>query len=356
MDSLRGNQRTVKIFRLVRNGVTGCLCVCMVLKLFSRQLHVPTIMVSLNLLGLLFCGARLLILALDFCAGLIVWQRILLPAAVILGFATAFLGNTSPLIAKAISGVAEVAVLCAVVYLIKRPSRSNCNPFEFRLLEAFELFFPAKIARFAVAELVIVRSAVSGFASIFKPVPVTGFGYVENSFLPMLPILVLLCSPADLLLVHVILKIKGFWWTFFLAFIDIWTLLWLYGLAVSMRLRPHRIADGSLYVCKGFLACANIQLDLIRSVSVEKTESLAPLWKQLLRSRKDGADLTVPGAPAIELRLSRPVAVTKWFRFEPTSSSIVRISSDQPDILCTEIQRAKSNVNSGALLSVHVAL
>lgn len=278
---------------------------------------------------LLLCGIRLAFVLTDVARGAIGWRRAILPCVVLVAVVSIFSGATSPLFAKLAAGLAELGVLAIAAYVAAPGAKESAVPFEERLFERVQLFLPPSFASILVAEVTILRAAIGG---LFRRAAVPlGFGYAENSLFRVLPLIVLFCSPVDIVLVHVIFHLRGPLWTAMLIGADIYALAWAYGTLVTMRARPHQLRDGHLFVYKGIYARAAIALD-----SIQSAIALPP---SRARRAEVGADLSLRGTAKVEIRLARPAQVVKWFVPVPQPVFNVTISADDPGALCSALER-----------------
>ena len=75
-----------------------------------------------------------------------------------------------------------------------------------------------------------------------------GFGYNESSFFQIVPLPPILETPLERLLVDRALGMTNLAIRIGLAVLNIWAVLWIYGMGVTMKLRSHRISPGDLHL------------------------------------------------------------------------------------------------------------
>jgi len=241
---------------------------------------------QLGLAVLILCGLRLVFILIDLARGAMRWQRSIFPSIILLALVSIFGGGQSTLLVKIAAAALEIGVLGSVIYIAATGEKAGNRSFEERLMERVQLFIPISLARYLVAETLILRAAFVGLFGRSGNVP-QGFGYVENSIFRVLPLIILFCSPVDIVLVHIVLRIKSPVWTTILIGTDIYALAWAYGSLVTMRLRPHEIVGKYLHVHKGIYECASIALASIRSITV--------LPRSRIEKKEGDADLSLRG-------------------------------------------------------------
>ncbi len=334
---------------LFRGILTAVLCLAFLARISARFWHLPLPPSGLDLVVVVLCCTRVLFPLAKILRGRLPWQRGIVPTLIWFSVISMFEGSQSRFIAKVAAAAVEVMIIIAVLYMAKM-RESDRRPAEERILDRIELFFPPLAARLITGEFVILRSAALAALGRFRTLP-DGFGYVENSFMPVLPWLVLLAAPADLLLFHVLLPFGNAAWTYVVSFLDIWVVAWMYGIVVTMRLRPHQVVGGRLLVFKGILGRADIDVSKVRFIaSVDDAR----------RYRKDsvrGTDLSVIGATKLDVQLTDPVEVEVWFYGLHRMSSRIRISADNAGALRAAVesaQRERAQSGIGTLYSAPV--
>jgi hypothetical protein len=118
--------------------------------------------------------------------------------------------------------------------------------------------------------------------------------------------------------------------------LGVYTLAWLTGWYATMRARPHRMGEGIIHLHRGILGTIAIPTGLVTSVSDAPDHRDRNARRTYLRNV---ARLDVPGAPALELHLARPVVVTTpWGTSTPSQRLLV--SADDPAALRRALEAA----------------
>lgn len=263
------------------------------------------------------CIPRLALLATDIEAGRRAWQRAVIPVLT-LAKAT-FHGRHEGLITWLILGLAEVATLVVLIVVFRRtsPESSDLLP-EQRAAAYLSKFVPEAAARWIATEMVILWSAITALLRGFRIHRVTGFGYAEGATMAMLPVLVLIASPADFLLLRVLSHNRIVELVFF--FLNIWGCLWCLGIYITMKLRPHTLAGEEIAVHQGILGHAKIPLRLV--THAKKIDG--PIKGDSV------ANLSVHGSEMVMVSLAESVEVYKLFRGAPLKATGIIVSVNEP--------------------------
>ncbi len=295
---------------------------------------VPTPIMSQNRLTTIvmaLCAIRFTFLVIDLARRTRTWQSMIFPSLILLVLVATLGGHQFSLLAKVAAMAAELTILTAIIYLVRKPKLNDDRPLDERLTAQLRILIPLPVARLMVTEMMIMRAAFSAILRRRRGT-LEGFSYAETSTFRILPLLILLASPVDVVIIDLVLRalrVTGEVWTLALTASDIYLLIWTYGMLAAMRERPHTITDKNLRVHKGIFGHAVIALETIAQASVVSASR---------RARKDSEDLSVRGAAKVELTLTKPVQVVKWFVPEPTKASSVMISADNPGALCRALK------------------
>ncbi len=267
------------------------------------------------------CGLslRFLVLCVDVCLRTRPWQRLIIPF-LILG-RVVYPGRLSGAI---LIGALELAVLLALIRLSFDPQAGEVM---------LARYLPAAFAKLAAGEMVIVMSALRSVFKGFRVRETEGFDYASSSAFWAIPIFVLVSGPPDLLLVHRLFNITNPLITCLLVGVEIWSVVWLYGIYVTMQERKHTLCDGKLTVYKGILKSVTIPLDCIESITALTDGSGC--------SRKNSTRITVPGSPCVVITLSSPACIKRLWGADELSRTIV-VSITDPIPFIEQIQKPAS--------------
>jgi hypothetical protein len=239
------------------------------------------------------------------------WTQAILPA-VILSFAPGGGYAVRFVVLEALAlGIAAYAVVDSV-----RNPTPNTLP-EDRIAAALSRFFPAFASRWIAVEMMILYYAFYGAFHLFRIPARPGFGYTAEANIRFLPLIFVVAGPPEVLVLDAVIPVRLVVLRLCLHILEVWAFLWIYGLYVSMRLRPHVIEGGVLRVFKGILGSAAIPVEDIRDIEVNS-------------ARPGGAALSLRGTATATIHVGRPVQVTRLFGTRVTSATTVTVSADDP--------------------------
>jgi len=170
----------------------------------------------------------------------------------------------------------------------------------------------------AMEPRVEVRAVLHGFKARKR----AGFDHASASVFGALPVIVLVMGPGDLFLFRAILRIQNPLVDLALVAVDVWSILWLYGIYVTMQERPHAIEGDGVRVHKGILKSAMIPLSAIRGTRCLAAGSFTRA------DLRGGMRLTVPGAPCVRLDLWERVAVKRAWGKDSKAQTVFVSASD----------------------------
>ena len=305
------------IVRQAQKAANALLLACV-----AARLVWPSIGPRLGYVFLLLGGARLALMIPDIRRGAEPWQRILVPGIVLLQVAVVLAGLASRLLIGVVTGVLEVALLgCAAAFTIRRYERAKDGRYpEEVLAESLAFFVPPMVAQAIAGEMANLGYALYGIARGFRLREPAGFSYLENSIVPYLTLAALFESPPEILLLHKLLRIQSAMVTAALIGVHVWAVLWVYGMYVGMRMRPHRASDGEIVLNRGALGTIRIAASTIASIS------------PVTGGSEPAADLkfTVKGPPRLFMMLREPVRARRFLRGLSHPALTLLISVDRP--------------------------
>ncbi len=267
--------------------------------------------------------------ALEVTARRLPWTRLVLPALIAIELALYLLGRASRGTMIKVLVAAELALVVATVVavLVRRERASAARYWEDGVERTLTRFVPPVLARLLAVELAIVSSAV---AAPFRRAPklqANEFGYFQGSPVRWLPFLLLFSMPADLLLVNMLVPARYALARWILTGSGLYALLWVVGVGVTMRRRPHRVDADSVDLYRGLLRRAHVSPRAIEDVIVRP--SVSSLSE--LRSQGSAAWLASSRMPLIELHLSEPARVHRALGPAGPPTARLLIAVDQPD-------------------------
>ena len=311
-----GVQSTVSPRRIIDYASVAALLVALLLRVFWPSHSKPALLITLAV-----CVLRLFIAAIDVLRKKIPWGRLLLPLIISVEMGRIALGRTSRNDANLTLVLLELGfILAAVVFVIARWRQFRAVAHLEDVFEKiFAQFLPQRVSALMARELVLLWSGLSWAVHGFRLKPEPGFGYIEDSlikYLPVLvPMLVVFEGTAYELLAHkhAVLRLV-------LHIVEAWAVLWSFGMYAIMKSRPHQLNEKRVLLRCGFGCC---------EFDAESLVGIKQVPEEELRRDRNVARLTVKGVPALEVRLSAPVMVRSMFG-GAKSCDRIQVSADDP--------------------------
>lgn len=302
--------------RIFDYASVAALLIALLLRVLSPRHSGAALLITLSV-----CGLRFLVVSIDVLNKKISWGRMLLPLIISVELGRIVLGRTSRTDANLTLIVLELGfMLAAVIFVMARWQQFRAVPHLEDVFEKiFAQFLPERVAALTARELVLLWSGLSWAFHGFRLKPEPGFGYIEDSlikYLPVLvPLLVLFEGTAYELLAHKhpVLRLA-------LHVIELWAVLWSFGIYAIMKSRPHQIHGGRVLLRCGFGCC---------EFPAESLLEIKRLPEEEQRRERHVARLRVKGVPALEVRLRTPVIVRSMFGHAQPCDRI-QISADDP--------------------------
>lgn len=79
----------------------------------------------------------------------------------------------------------------------------------------------------------------------FRPLPVSGFGYLEQSFIAVLPIAAPTLCIVEEIVLGVLLRHQGLWIRLSVVGLEIWAILYVFGIYATCQARPHQVTSAT---------------------------------------------------------------------------------------------------------------
>ncbi|HZR27925.1 MAG TPA: hypothetical protein VFA71_04030 [Terriglobales bacterium] len=228
--------------------------------------------------------------------------------------------------------------LCLIVFAIVLLRRARTKDERWQLEDHYEhvfaQFFPGRLAAFASREVVLLWEGLRWAARGFRPSQVSGFGYLEQSFFALLPIALPILTITDEIVLGILLRHQALWIRLGVIGLDIWAILYVFGIYATCQARPHQITSSLVRLRQGIFGSCEFSPALLTEVSSCSEADQARKEPGIIR-------LTLKGSPAVKIRLSQPVTVRQMIRGERTSQTLL-VSADKPDALCHALREAQA--------------
>ena len=166
------------------------------------------------------------------------------------------------------------------------------------------------------------------------------FAYHERSILRAILPMVILTSPIELLVVHLLAHAFSPWgwlkWA--LLVLGIYATLWLIGLYASLVALPHRLEEKGLRLRYGIFAEGFVPYEEIEEVA--RKDRRTPAFGDGLSHvpEEDALFVAVGGKTSVTLRLRTPRSVMGFLK-ESKPALLFHLAADEPERLVRELRR-----------------
>jgi len=274
-------------------------------------------------LVLAVCFVRLAMLLGEVLSSSANWSRLLLPAIVGLELLRVSSGAASRLQQQIFLASLEMAFVIGVVLFVafRWKKYKSVEHLEDVFEDIFIRFLPPALSRMAARELVLLWEGLRWCLRGFRLPAPPGFGYVEQSYIKMMPLLIVMGllteGVAYEILVHKHPLVR-----MIVHIVEVWAVLWCFGLYATMKRRPHQVGPELVRLRCGLLSSCEFNPKLLLAVEPESGDSPLP-------KKQDVARITAKGTPRLQLRLKEPIAVQRMFS-QPKPFDRILVSADDP--------------------------
>jgi hypothetical protein len=258
--------------------------------------------------------------------------HILLPAIIFIQLLRVSIAGASRIGLFVCGAVFEIGVVAFALVLLRRAGAKVAGSApEDHFERVFAQFLPERLAALVAREVVLLWEGLRWAARRFRPLPVSGFGYLEQSFIAVLPIAAPILCIAEEIVLGVLLRHQVLWIRLSVVGLEIWAILYVFGIYATCQARPHRVTSQSVRLEQGIFGSCEFDPALVVEVSPEP---------ELARKDPGTVRLTVKGSPAVKIQLSHPVTVKRMLRGEQKFHTIV-VSADDPGALGRALREAQ---------------
>jgi hypothetical protein len=263
--------------------------------------------------------------------------HILLPAMILIQLLRVGIAGASRVGLFVCGVVFEICVLVfAVVLLRKARERTASLPLEDHFERVFAHFLPERLAALVARDAILLWEGLRWPARGFRPLPVSGFGYLKRSFIAVLPIAAPILCIADEIVLGVLLRHQALWIRLSVVGLDIWAILYVFGIYATCQARPHQVTSQSVRLQQGLFGRCEFDPALVMEASPEP---------ELARKDPGTVRLTLKGSPSVKVQLSQPVTVKRMLRGEQKFHTLV-VSADDPSALCRALREAQASAKA----------
>ena len=259
--------------------------------------------------------------------------HILLPTIILIQLLRVSIAGASRIGLFVCAAVFEICVLVFAVALLRRAgARAAGSVLEDHFERVFAQFLPERLAALVARDVVLLWEGLHWAARRFRPLPVSGFGYLEQSFIAVLPIAAPILCIAEEIVLGVLLRHQALWIRLSVVGLDVWAILYVFGIYATCQARPHQVTSQSVRLEQGIFGRCEFDPALVVEASPEPEQA-----------RKDfgAVRLTIKGSPTVMVQLSQPVTVKRMLRGEHKFHTLV-VSADDPSALCRALREAQA--------------
>jgi hypothetical protein len=263
--------------------------------------------------------------------------HILLPAIIFIQLLRVGIGGASRMGLFVCAAVFEICVLVFAIVLLRRAgARAENAALEDHFERVFGQFLPERMAALVARDVVVLWEGLRWAARGFRPLRVSGFGYLEQSFIAVLPIAAPVVCIAEEMVLGVLVRHQALWIRLGVVGLDIWAILYVFGIYATCQARPHQVTCESVRLVQGIFGRCEFDPALVVEANPEP---------ELAQKDPGAVRLTLKGSPAVKVQLSQPVTVKRMLRGEQKFHTLV-VSADDPGALCRALREAQASANA----------
>jgi hypothetical protein len=263
--------------------------------------------------------------------------HMLLPAIILIQLLRVSIAGASRMGLFVCAAIFEVCVLVFAVVLLRRAgARAAGSALEDHFESVFAQFLPERLAALVARDIVLLWEGLPWAARRFRPLPVSGFGYLEQSFIAVLPIAAPILCVAEEIVLGVLLRQQALWIRLSVVGLDIWAILYVFGIYATCQARPHQVTSQSVRLEQGIFGRCEFDPALVVEASPEPA---------LVRKDPAAVRLTLKGSPVVKVQLSHPVTVKRLLLGERKFHTLV-VSADDPIALCRALREAQASAKA----------
>jgi hypothetical protein len=161
------------------------------------------------------------------------------------------------------------------------------------------------------------------------------FTYHRNSRLMALAVIMLFVTPAEVLLLA--LLIPWAWLDWVLGIAAVYALFWIVAVYVSMAGRPHKLGETALFIHSGVLSGGEIPYLIIESAALTQSGKGSGDGLKVYPTEKE-AFFSIGGEVNIKIYLREPVTLDNWIK-KTAPVTAVFLAADEPEKMLAALQK-----------------
>ncbi len=263
------------------------------------------------------------------------WLKLLFWTVAALNFVLALTGILEAQLAILVAVLLEAGLFLLGLGLLLhgvRTARSSESS-QAAFLAVLSAILPDRLARFVLLELRTFATLVRWILR-WRHLAEERFTYRRRSWVGVLLVFVLLTTPAELVLLHVLLPWAWLRWA--LLVVVLYGLLWLWAFWASLSVYPHTL-DRDALVAR-WLYLHEVRIPLREIAAIQLHAEAVPNVRDGLTVRAGTAWLAVGGRTDVRIDLHHPITGQRFFAATEPFHAIL-LAVDEPERLVASVAR-----------------
>lgn len=199
---------------------------------------------------------------------------------------------------------------------------------------------PLGLARFAAREMTLLAHARIGLRAFALPQARCDTSYVGGSKVALGAVILAVSVVPDAVFLLLVIPHAYLLLAVLLSLLDVWAVVWLFGLYGTMVARPHDLSSDLVILHNGLLQSATFSLKYVDDMTVRGRFKRRSLPREL---REGAAFLGYGDIPMLQIDLCEPVSVHHAFTPGPRLVLRIFVASDAPEQLQARIHTLASS-------------
>jgi len=211
---------------------------------------------------------------------------------------------------------------------------------EDRLTAKFRRFMPVGLARIAAREMTLLAHARMGLRAFTLTQSSCDTSYVVGSKVGLGAVILAIAVVPDAVFLLLLVPHAYILLAVLLSLLDVWAVVWLFGLYGTMVARPHDLNSGLVTLHNGLLQSVTFAPKHVSDTTVHGRVKRRSLPREL---REEAAFLGFGDIPILQIDLCEPALVYRTFSQRPRPVLRIFVASDAPEQLQARLQALASS-------------
>lgn len=204
----------------------------------------------------------------------------------------------------------------------------------------FRRFMPRGLARFAAREMTLLAHARIGLRAFALPQAPCDTSYVVGSKVALGAVILAVAVVPDAVFLLLAIPHAYLLLAVLLSLLDVWAVVWLFGLYGTMVARPHDLGSDRVILHNGLLQSVAFSPKYVGDMTVRGRLKRRSLPREL---REGAAFLGYGDIPMLQIDLREPASVYHAFAQQPRPVLRIFVASDAPEQLQARIHTIVSS-------------